>query len=340
MIKIENMKKLITAVNTFLMSFVFLLMFFFARHGVTYMFYHSIPSAATYILFYYLIRKDKLALYVWLLYATITIYMVAATICLGYNAGFHLYCLSLVSVTFYIDYLAHIMGTQKVHAPIMSLILVIVYLVSTGYSINHGPVYEVDSSIISRCMYINAIGVFCFLVGYSSSIHRMILQSEDKLSNLAHIDQLTGLYNRRYMMEHLEKLSEIVTPEHWIAMVDIDDFKRINDVYGHNCGDYVLSELCRTMRDVCDGCILARWGGEEFLISSPSDGKTVDIAILEKLRYAVQLKYFSYQHKEVPVTITIGAAYYQEGQSLDNWIQSADKNLYVGKNGGKNRVVL
>ena len=340
MIPMDKMKKLISMVSTFLMLFVFLMMIFFVRHGVKFMFYSSIPAAASYIFFYYLIYKEKWRLYVWLLYAVITFYMVAATVCMGYNSGFHLYCLSLVSVSFYLDYLAHIMHTPKVHARWMSLILVIVYLASMGYVIRHGSIYEIDAAVISRCMYMNAIAVFCFLIGYSSFIHKTILESEDKLSVMAHMDQLTGLYNRRYMMEHLEGLTETVTPDHWIAMVDIDDFKQINDVYGHSCGDYVLSELCGTMRDVCgEGCTLARWGGEEFLITS-SDTNAIASEILEKLRRSIELKYFSFQHKKVPVTITIGAAHYQEGQSLDSWIQSADKKLYIGKNGGKNRMII
>lgn len=339
MIPMQKMKKLISTVNSFLMLFVFLMMGFYAYYGVTYMIYHSIPTLASYLVFYHLIRKDKLNLYVWLLYTAITIYMVAATICLGYNSGFHLYCLSLVSVTFYIDYLARVMHTRKINAPLISFILICVYLISTDYAIKHGPTYHIDSNVVSLCMYINAIAVFLFLVGYSSFIHKVILESENKLSDMAHLDQLTGMFNRRYMMEHLEKLRETVTPEYWIAMADIDNFKKINDVYGHSCGDYVLVELCKTMRSVCGDCVISRWGGEEFLITGTMDRKMPDPALLESFRKTVEQKRFSYQNKIIDVTVTIGVSYYQEGQSIDSWIQSADKKLYVGKNGSKNQVI-
>ena len=120
-------------------------------------------------------------------------------------------------------------------------------------------------------------------------------------------------------------------------MVDIDDFKNFNDNYGHACGDYVLMELSRIMKEVCSQCVISRWGGEEFLITT--NGATQDPAILEHLRQRVADTSFHFQEKTFTVTVTIGMSYFPEEQSLDSWIQSADRKLYEGKNKGKNRVV-
>ena len=337
MIRIQHMKKLIAIVNTFLMSYMILMSAFYARFGVTFMVYLSIPIAASHIVFYRLIQKEKLALYVKLLYAAILIYMFAATVCLGYNAGFHLYCWSLVAVAFYLDYLAHIMKTEKIFAFDMSVRVVIAYLLCTWYSHWRDPIYVLDSKVITTCLYLNALAVFCFIIYYSSFIHKLIIESEDKMANMALYDQLTELFNRRSMLEHLNKIFASVTPMHWIAMVDIDDFKKFNDTYGHSCGDYVLVELANIMRNVCAGSALCRWGGEEFLICT--DGVSLDTSILELFRQAVERRKFTYEGIQLKLTITIGVANYEPGQSLDKWIQHADDNLYEGKRTGKNKIV-
>ena len=337
MIRMQKMKKLILLVNSFLMGYVLLMMAFYACFGITYMVYHSIPTAALYILFYFLIKREQMDVYVKLLYISTAIYMVAATVCLGQRPGFHLYCWALVTVTFYLDYLAHIMQTEKVNALKMSIFIVIVYLFCMWYSSRYNPVYTLDPKIISICMYFNIFTVFSFLICYSSFIHKLIIESEDRLSDLAHLDQLTGLFNRRSMIEHMDNIFLSVTPQHWLAMVDIDDFKKFNDTYGHNCGDYVLVEITKIMRNVCQGCVISRWGGEEFLIAT--DGISLDPAMLELFRQAVERTNFSYEGIDLHLTVTIGIANYEPDQSLDKWIQHADDNLYEGKRSGKNRIV-
>ena len=338
MIQMESMQKLTTFVNALLMTFVVLMVGFFAHFGVTYMVYHSIPTLAMYVVFFVLIHKKHLNAYVLLVYTVITIYMIAATVCLGYSYGFHLYCMSLIPLTFYTEYLGYRLGVGRPFAKPMCLALVSVYLGCSVYVVLRGPVYVISDQVACLCLIINALCVFFFLVGYSSLLHKMVLDSEKKLSDMAHTDQLTGLFNRHYMTAHLDTLWPEVTPRHWIAMTDIDNFKHINDHYGHNCGDYVLIRLSEILREVCKDCVVCRWGGEEFLITASAE--TVDAGILQALKEAVERTPFTYQGQEIPVTITVGASFHQAGQSLDGWIQSADAKLYQGKNSGKNRVVF
>ena len=334
--KMQLLKKLALFTNAGLMGFVAMMVFVFAHYGVTYMVYHSIPTLAMYIFFFYLINR-RMDIYVWLVYTVIIVYMIAATLCLGYNYGFHLYCLSLIPLTFYFDYIAYKLDTRRVYAMQMSMVMVVVYLVSSTYAIMKGPVYQIDGTMAYICLNVNAISVFIFLIGFTSMLYKLIVSSETQLSNMANTDPLTGLFNRHYMMGHLTGQFEDTTPEHWVAMVDIDDFKSINDTYGHACGDHVLVEVGKIMRELCDGCVTARWGGEEFLIS----GKTPrqELVVPEALTQAVASRPFSFHGNDVTVTVTVGTAYYEMGQSLDSWIQSADKKLYSGKNAGKNQVV-
>ena len=92
---------------------------------------------------------------------------------------------------------------------------------------------------------------------------------ENQLKQTALIDRLTGLYNRHYMVGRLESAVKENGP-HSVAMIDIDDFKKINDRYGHNAGDYVLVNVARILKNICRDCKVSRWGGEEFLILASS----------------------------------------------------------------------
>ena len=335
MSEMRAIKKLTWFINTALLGVVFFMTFAYAYYGVTYMVYHSIPTVLVYVALYWFIHKDKLDLYVWILYVVITLYMIAGTICMGYQSGFHFYCASLIPLTFYMEYLAYKLHTRKANALFTSLLLVIVYFACTGYAMLKGPVYDVDPVFLFRCMVGNTLGVFAFLIGYTGLVNNMVRSSEERLSEIAHTDQLTGLFNRHYIMTYLDELD--LSPDHWSAMIDIDGFKEINDTYGHHGGDFVLKELARIMNEVCTDCVIARWGGEEFLIVG--DKKAQEPAVLEALRQAVGSGPFPFEEQKIPVHITIGAADYEAGQSVDHWIQSADNKLYAGKRNGKNQVV-
>lgn len=337
MASMDRMKKLTIWVNTGLLAFVAFMIWAFAYYGVTYMVYHSIPTVAAYLALYWFIRRDKLDVYVWAVYVLITAYMVAATICMGVSAGYLLYCMSLIPLSFYMEYLADQFHTRKMSALATSGVLVALFLGLSWYDFVKGPAYEVEPAFAFRCMVGNAIGVFCFLVGYTHLVNGMVRDSEGRLSELAHKDQLTGLYNRHYMMTYMDELHRDMPAGQWAAMADIDGFKDVNDTYGHHGGDYVLTELARLMREHCGGCAIARWGGEEFLFVT--DGQLRDKAMLESLRRAIEETAFEFEGHRIPVSVTIGVADYEAGQSIDRWIQRADRKLYEGKSSGKNRVI-
>ena len=161
---------------------------------------------------------------------------------------------------------------------------------------------------------------------------------EGKLKNAALVDRLTGLYNRHYMMEKLEGAARENIPM-FVTMIDIDDFKKINDRYGHNAGDYVLVNVARIMREVCNGCEISRWGGEEFLIFTTGNLRAKGLPLIEKLRQRVESEDFVFGEEHIKVTITSGLAEFSKDISVDKWVSKADDNLYTGKKTGKNKVV-
>lgn len=337
MTDMKTMQRLTTYVNASLMGFVFFAMFFYAHYGVTYMVYHSIPTLACYVVFFIMIRKGLLYQYAGAVYTVITIYMVAGTVCLGYSAGFHLYCISLIPLAFYMVYLAQKLNLQKANPVFISFALIMIYVISTVYVVLNGPVYTVAPSVLCGLLVLNSVAVFCFLAGYAGFMIQLVTDSESKLTDMANTDRLTQLANRNYLMNKLSDPQREFSPDQWLAIADIDDFKAINDTYGHSCGDHVLVQVADTMRTVCQGCTICRWGGEEFLILS--DTASVPATVAEQLRRAVEAIPFSYQGQSFTVTITVGVSNYQPGRPLDGWVRDADHKLYVGKAANKNRVI-
>ena len=325
-------------INSVILFLVIALAGFFFLCKASILIWFSIPTLLVYVLGYVLISKDRLDIYVRLVYFWITFYMCLCTFCLGYKIGFHLYCFSMIPIIFYTEYMADKLGRTKVNAFVASSIIAICYLLSTGYTAFKGPIYPVDNSIAGAFWTFNSVIVIAFLVFYSRLMLSLIGDYESKLKEAALVDRLTGLYNRHYMMTKLEEAVSSDGPK-FVTMIDIDDFKKINDRYGHNAGDYILINVARIMREVCKDCDISRWGGEEFLIYSSGNLRAKGLPMFETLRQRVESEDFVFGEEHIKVTITSGMAEYTSDSSVDNWVNAADDNLYTGKKTGKNKVV-
>lgn len=156
-------------------------------------------------------------------------------------------------------------------------------------------------------------------------------------------DHLTGLNNRKYMDIKLNE--EIVRHTRHrqpfcILLIDIDDFKKINDVYGHVVGDQVIKHLSNVIKThVRKSDFSFRYGGEEFLILLLNTDIENSVRIAEQIRQKVETTHFTLKDKKFVITITVGVAQYINGEPSEVFIERADKNLYNGKRMGKNRVI-
>lgn len=335
---LASMKKFAAIVNAVILGLVFGLASFFFMIKVDFLVYFSIPTAMIYIAGFYFINKGMLDSYVWMVYTWLTFYMGVTTICLGYGYGFHLYCFSMIPIIFVTEYISYRLRVKpKIKALNFSIGLAVFYLICTGYVAYFGPVYERDQKNAAFFWIFNGLTVFCFLIYYTNYLIRTTISSEEQLKEIAHFDQLTGLYNRHFMLERLGLLTESGRAG-MLAMVDIDNFKKINDTYGHNAGDMVLETVAALMRREFPDCEISRWGGEEFLILIPKDIKGGE-DMPENLRRAVEAESLSFEDNDIAVTVTVGVSFREEGQSVDKWIQTVDEKLYIGKNSGKNKVV-
>ena len=313
--ELSAVRKVSVVVNTVILLLVFGLAAFFAIIKVPFLVAFSVPTACIYLVGYVLIHKDKLDIYVWMIYCWLTLYMGVTTLCLGYGYGFHLYCFSMIPIMFVTEYIAYKLERRSMRALPVSIVIAVFYILCTGYVSYFGPVYEREQKYAALFWIFNALTVFGFLIYYTYYIVQAVIVSEGKLKEAAFIDKLTGLYNRHYMFDRLVALTH-ENSGNVLAMTDIDNFKRINDTYGHNAGDMVLQAVSERMRTVCTDCVIARWGGEEFLIVSKLPAEKA-CAMLEELRQSVESSPVSCEGTDISVTLTIGAAEHADGQDAD-----------------------
>ena len=178
-----------------------------------------------------------------------------------------------------------------------------------------------------------------------AAVNDTLTKTNRELQEISITDGLTGLYNRRYMVETLSnEVSRASRLKHNFAvlMIDIDHFKRYNDTYGHLAGDDLLVKIASLFRQsIRDMDLAARYGGEEFLIILPEHGAEAAMGVAERIRTGVGTATSDLNNSQEAVSVSIGVATFPEnGTTPVTLIESADAALYQGKESGRNRVVL
>ena len=172
-----------------------------------------------------------------------------------------------------------------------------------------------------------------------------LAQALEQIRQLATHDDLTGLLNRRAMLDRMQleqRRSLRSGSPLLIAQLDIDHFKVVNDTHGHAAGDLVLQSFADTVRrNVRDTDVLARWGGEEFVLLLCDTPAADAVTLMERLRQAVQAMQVPVPQSGGPITVTvsIGLARHTPADPLAGTLERADRALYAAKAGGRNRVV-
>ena len=161
---------------------------------------------------------------------------------------------------------------------------------------------------------------------------------------MAVIDGLTGLHNRRYLDSHLQTLFDRAVARRRplsLMITDLDRFKSVNDTYGHDGGDEVLREFARRLRKNVRGIDLAcRFGGEEFVVVMPDTEAAIAEKVAERVRAEIAELPFLINGEGVPVTVSVGLSSLKRGvDSVAELLKRADVALYEAKSGGRNRVV-
>ena len=170
-------------------------------------------------------------------------------------------------------------------------------------------------------------------------------EEKRKLSELLTHDDLTGISNRRYLdfyLNNMKKEVEKFDSTFGILFFDIDHFKEVNDIYGHEIGDEILKLVSHTLNaNIRNEDLIGRWGGEEFIAIIKVDNKFELEVIAEKLRILISDSYFKLDNsRRLSVTISIGGTMFRKMEDIVSLISRADTNMYESKETGRNKVTI
>jgi len=177
-------------------------------------------------------------------------------------------------------------------------------------------------------------------------LKRKVKMAMEKMAEMCTRDELTGLYNRRFFIEALEReiaRSIRYKAELLVCFMDLDHFKRINDTLGHCAGDMVLSQIGKLLREcIRESELICRYGGEEFAAILPNTGIDKAHIVCERFRKAVARHAFKYNSSQLRITVSIGSTsfHYSNPETIRGLISNADKALYRAKALGRNKVVV
>ena len=323
-----------------------LYLFLFANNGIRVMAILNIFSVAFYLLMIALIRKvrDRVNL-VYASVIEIIIHATVATHCVGWKPDFGMFLLMIIPLAFLIP-------NKNTRIPFLIMFISLAIYGAQRY-IYSGPedtLYNIEQDKIATVLYFINFIIGVFVLIYVTIIYSILNQytnsklrvQAERLRLLASVDPLTKLNNRRSMNEILKQNSTDSLESgvsYVIGIGDIDNFKSVNDTYGHDFGDVVLSETAETIsKNLPEKCSVARWGGEEFLFVIPASTLKEGFGIANQLVQAVREHTFRFEDKELHVTMTFGVCEGGPGSDVDKVISCADRRLYKGKNNGKNHA--
>ena len=194
-------------------------------------------------------------------------------------------------------------------------------------------------SFVQQGIFLSICFITCtfFIFGRETSRRRQFA-TEKLLEFMSITDRLTGIYNRGRFEAVLSLWIKNMRHNPFsLLLFDIDDFKKVNDMYGHTAGDQVLVGIADVVTaKIRDDDIFARWGGEEFVVLFSKTGLEQATELAERLRKAVASNVYGEAGK---ITISIGVVEYRQGESITDFVKRADEKMYEAKKTGKNRVM-
>jgi diguanylate cyclase (GGDEF)-like protein len=215
---------------------------------------------------------------------------------------------------------------------------------------NHPESIDLKIETIQWLVFAFTLGGFS-IVGSQLSALRQMLKSRNielqealnKVNEMAITDELTGIFNRRHIMEVLAYQKSMADRGDYIFVVcyaDLDHFKQVNDKFGHSTGDIVLQKFAALAKHIIRGIdYIARFGGEEFLLILVKTSIPEAVAVSERIRKSIRNFSFGDLSPDLHMTVSIGVAAYKPGERIYDLLDRADAALYRAKESGRNRVV-
>lgn len=293
----------------------------------------NVVSVLTWVAARFANQSGRSTVAMWLLTAEVVTHAVLAVMALGWSSGFQYYLIPLVPFMMFND---------RLRSPVVLGAAAGLILLYAGlqYLAPADSMYPLRTALRVT----NVVTPFLALGLISYYFRLASTAAERAMERMALTDPLTGLLNRRRMNQHLAeqcaRFTETRAP-FCVALADVDHFKHINDAHGHAVGDRVLKLAAALFREALRGQdVVARWGGEEFLVLLPETGIDAAADVANRLRAVAEAKLGGSADLEARVTLTLGVAEYRSESGLETCLKAADDALYRGKTSGRNRVVV
>ena len=316
-------------------------------------FYSNIIAICLYLYFFKIVFKkwnDSSYARMMSLFWIIQFHSLWATVYLGWEYDFYMYCVCTMPVAMFVFYLVRGNAETILNASVSDLcifaILVSIRSISSNFSYNWLPdnnyYHVISSSFTVFCCTVMMVFFSTLMVERLLRAGNDIKKKTEELDFLANYDMLTKLRNRRNLetkvRAYMENMKNDETMKLTMTLGDIDDFKKINDGYGHVCGDMVLSRIGEILNEYeKQGLISGRWGGEEILIVCKKEYKE-SFELVESLRKRIDEEAFVYEGRKVKVSMTFGIREILATDNYDSALAEVDERLYYGKTHGKNQV--
>jgi diguanylate cyclase len=209
------------------------------------------------------------------------------------------------------------------------------------------PILTVYMALTNASILALTLPGFVYLGGKVRRLYRSLYMVSAKIETIeesARRDELTGCFNRRYLMASLQQQKHLVDGSDQslcLAVMDLDHFKRINDEVGHLAGDEVLRQFAKlAQQNIRREDVFGRYGGEEFLLMLPGIGMLEALNTIERIRALTETKLHILAKMERKVTVSIGLTQFIPGETVLDLFSRADVAMYMAKSGGRNQVVV
>lgn len=313
--------------------------FFFIFHylGSPILAWVNIISVGMYAAAYWSLKHRRNLRALVLIWTEVVVHTTLGSLLIGWESGFHYYLLMFIPAIY-----AGNRSFRQANIEVLCLWLFYAGLRVASYRIE--PIQPISETALLGVCFFNFTVLFIMSSSLSWYYMRMVRQAHGTLRSMAITDPLTRLYNRRHMAERADQdILGTRAGDSALAfmLMDVDYFKQINDNYGHEHGDRVLSEISRLLKlALREEDYVGRWGGEEFLAVLPNADGQQALQIAERIRQSVAQHDWKQYGLNAPVTLSIGISQHRPGETLGDSVSRADAALYMGKHGGRNRVEL
>ena len=282
----------------------------------------------------YINRQGRHLLAIGLFCLCVYLYSTSAVIMFSWESGFQYYLIPLTAIIF-------------LHRDFKSKYLIVfgAFLFSTFLLLYTFPTQTLNEhkNLNNFLHTFNTFNVFLSLAFVNYYFRTNVFDLISRLDKTSKTDMLTGLMNRRSMNIELIRycnMAERYQRSSSILLIDIDEFKQINDGFGHVAGDSVLKQFASLLTlGIRETDLLARWGGDEFLLLAPFTNLKSAKKLAESLREVIQLTDFYFENRLLNLSITIGVSELLPQRSMEESLKKVDQLLYQGKSMGRDQVI-